>query len=68
MKFSILENYKFAVTKDGKHFEVPSIPTLTQALELKMADLKRAVESLDLKEKGNHESHNINFLFLNMKI
>ena len=54
MQFSILENYKFAVTKDGKHFEVPSIPTLTQALELKIADLRRAVESPDLKEISGH--------------
>jgi 2-dehydro-3-deoxy-D-arabinonate dehydratase len=54
MQFSILDNYKFAVTKDGKHFEVSSVPTLTQALELSLADLKKAVESSDLKEiNGN---------------
>ena len=50
MKFSVLDNYKFVVTEGGKHFEIPGIPTLTQALELSLADLKRKVESADKKE------------------
>lgn len=50
MKFSVLEGYKFVVTENGKHFEIPEIPTLTQALELSLSDLKKAVESSNKKE------------------
>lgn len=54
MKFSVLDNYKFVVTEGGKHFEVAGIPTLTQALELSLADLKKKVEGADKKEvSGN---------------
>jgi 2-dehydro-3-deoxy-D-arabinonate dehydratase len=54
MKFSVLDNYKFVVTEGGKHFEVVGIPTLTQALELSLADLKKKVEGADKKEvSGN---------------
>jgi 2-dehydro-3-deoxy-D-arabinonate dehydratase len=54
MKFSVLDNYKFVVTEGGKHYEVAGIPTLTQALELSLADLKKKVDSADKKEvSGN---------------
>jgi 2-dehydro-3-deoxy-D-arabinonate dehydratase len=50
MKFSVLDNYKFVVTENGKHFEIPGVPTLTQALELSLSDLKNKVSGLDKKE------------------
>ena len=54
MKFSVLDGYKFVVTEGEKHFEVQAIPTLTQALELSLAELKVAVESPNKKEcSGN---------------
>ena len=54
MKFSVLDGYKFVVTEGEKHFEIPGIPTLTQALELSLAELKVAVESPNKKEcSGN---------------
>lgn len=54
MQFSVLDNYKFAVTENGKHYEISDIPTLTQALELKLADLKRIVEGSNKKECGGN--------------
>ena len=47
MKFSIIANqtnaYQFAVTADGVHSGVEQIPTLTQAMHLKLDQLKSAV-------------------------
>ena len=47
MKFSVLhtatEQYRFAVTIDGTHRAVASLPTLTEAMHLRLADLKSAV-------------------------
>lgn len=54
MKFSVLDGYKFVVTEGGKHFEVPNVPTLTQALELSLSDLKAAINVSNKKEcSGN---------------
>ena len=50
MQFSVLDNYKFVVSEGGKHFEISTIPTLTQALELSLADLKKAVSSSERRE------------------
>ena len=47
MKFSIIANqtnaYQFAVTADGVHSGVEQIPTLTQAMHLRLEQLKSAV-------------------------
>ena len=47
MKFSILANkeqaFQFAVTVDGKHSAVANIPTLTEAMDLTLEELKSAV-------------------------
>ncbi|MEN9735799.1 MAG: hypothetical protein RL129_509 [Actinomycetota bacterium] len=54
LKFSVLENYKFVVTENGKHYEIPGVPTLTQALELTLAELKAKAEGSNKKEcSGN---------------
>ena len=50
MQFSVLDNYKFVVSEGGKHFEISAIPTLTQALELSLADLKKAVVTNERRE------------------
>jgi 2-dehydro-3-deoxy-D-arabinonate dehydratase len=54
MKFSVLDGYKFAVTEDGKHFEVPEIPTLTQAMELSLSELKAVVAGSKKSEISGH--------------
>jgi 2-dehydro-3-deoxy-D-arabinonate dehydratase len=47
MKFSILANqeeaFQFAVTVDGKHSAVENIPTLTEAMHLRLEELQSAV-------------------------
>ena len=40
MKFSVLENYKFVVSENDKHFEIPGIGTLTDAMDLSLQELK----------------------------
>ena len=57
MKFSIIANpvnaYQFAVTIDGIHSGVEEIPTLTQAMHLTLAELKRAVSKTSGAITGN---------------
>ena len=50
MQFSVLDNFKFVVSEGGKHFEISEIPTLTQALELSLVDLKKAVATNERRE------------------
>ena len=50
MKLAVIDQFKLVVLDEGKYFEIPSIPTLTQALELTLADLRKKLETESRKE------------------
>ena len=50
MKFSVLDGYKFVISENGKHFEVEGVPTLKDALELSLSDLKAVTANGNRKE------------------
>lgn len=56
MKLSVLhtknEQYRFAVTVDGVHHTVASLPTLTEAMHLTLAELKAAVSQASTEIAG----------------
>jgi 2-dehydro-3-deoxy-D-arabinonate dehydratase len=56
MKFSVLhtksQQYRFAVTLDGVHRTVTNLPTLTEAMNLSLAELKTAVTQASTEITG----------------
>lgn len=49
MKFSVIKtatnNHQFVITKDGVHTAINNVPTLTEALQLSLADLQKLAQS-----------------------
>jgi 2-dehydro-3-deoxy-D-arabinonate dehydratase len=56
MKFSVIKtttnNYQFVLTKDGVHTAFASVPTLTEALQLSLADLQKLSQSVGTQVTG----------------